>query len=64
MHPLARPNSAPEADPMTQRYVLAIDQGTTSSRAIVYDSTGRTVGTASRELTQHYPQPGWVEHDA
>lgn len=49
---------------MTQRYVLSIDQGTTSSRAVVYDAAGRPIGTASRELTQHYPQPGWVEHDA
>jgi glycerol kinase len=45
-------------------YVLAIDQGTTSTRALVYDATGRCLGSASKELTQHYPQPGWVEHDA
>ncbi|HEY7307771.1 MAG TPA: glycerol kinase GlpK [Gemmataceae bacterium] len=45
-------------------YVLAIDQGTTSTRAVVYDAAGRTCGGASRELTQHYPRPGWVEHDA
>ena len=45
-------------------YVLSIDQGTTSSRAVVYDAAGRAIGSAGRELTQHYPQPGWVEHDA
>ena len=45
-------------------YVLAIDQGTTSTRALVYDATGRCLGSASKELTQYYPQPGWVEHDA
>jgi glycerol kinase len=44
--------------------LLAIDQGTTSTRAIVYDETGRPLGSASRELTQHYPSLGWVEHDA
>jgi glycerol kinase len=44
-------------------YLLAIDQGTTSTRAVVYDEAGRPVGSAGRELTQHYPQPGWVEHD-
>jgi glycerol kinase len=45
-------------------YVLAIDQGTTSTRAVVFDHTGRGVGTAAAELTQHFPRPGWVEHDA
>ncbi len=49
---------------MTAPYLLAIDQGTTSTRAVVYDAAGRTCGSASRELTQHYPRPGWVEHDA
>src|SRR5215468_1309902 len=44
--------------------LLAIDQGTTSTRAIVYDAHGRSVGSAAQELTQHYPRPGWVEHDA
>lgn len=47
-----------------QRYVLALDQGTTSSRAILFDRAGRPVGTAQRELTQHLPSPGHVEHDA
>src|SRR5437764_6164546 len=45
------------------RHVLALDQGTTSSRAIVFDEEGRAVATAQREFEQHYPQPGWVEHD-
>jgi glycerol kinase len=44
-------------------HVLAIDQGTTSTRAILFDSRARPVAKAQRELTQHYPQPGWVEHD-
>jgi glycerol kinase len=48
---------------MATAYVLAIDQGTTSTRAVVYDETGRSLGAASRELNQHYPRPGWVEHD-
>ncbi|AEB11410.1 glycerol kinase GlpK [Marinithermus hydrothermalis] len=44
-------------------YILALDQGTTSSRAIVFDLHGRPVAQAQREFTQHYPRPGWVEHD-
>jgi len=48
---------------MTKRYVLALDQGTTSSRAILFDSDGRPVAQVSREFRQIYPQPGWVEHD-
>src|SRR5947209_16412765 len=44
-------------------YILAIDQGTTSTRAILFDGAGRARSTAQIELTQHYPQPGWVEHD-
>ncbi len=47
-----------------KKYLLALDQGTTSSRAIVFDRRGRVVAVAQREFTQHYPQPGWVEHDA
>ena len=43
--------------------ILAFDQGTTSSRAIVFDHSGSILGVAQREFTQHYPQPGWVEHD-
>jgi glycerol kinase len=49
---------------MPSPYVLAIDQGTTSSRAVVYDSHGNPRGSAGREITQFYPRPGWVEHDA
>ncbi len=44
-------------------YVLALDQGTTSSRAIVFDHAGNIVSMAQKELRQIYPQPGWVEHD-
>lgn len=44
--------------------VLAFDQGTTSSRAIAFEHSGEILGVAQREFTQHYPQPGWVEHDA
>ncbi len=44
-------------------HVLAIDQGTTSSRAIVFDREGRIVAVSQREFEQHYPQSGWVEHD-
>jgi glycerol kinase len=48
---------------MPPSHVLAIDQGTTSTRAVVYDRAGRVLGSAQQELTQHYPRPGWVEHD-
>ena len=44
-------------------YVLAIDQGTTSTRCIVFDAAASALATAQREFPQHYPQPGWVEHD-
>lgn len=44
-------------------YVLALDQGTTSSRAILFDREGRPAGSAQREFRQIYPRPGWVEHD-
>jgi glycerol kinase len=44
-------------------HVLAVDQGTTSTRAILFDSEARAVAVAQRELTQHYPARGWVEHD-
>lgn len=46
------------------RYVLALDQGTTSSRAILFDREGRLCAIAQREFRQHFPAPGWVEHDA
>ena len=45
------------------RYVLALDQGTTSSRAILFDEEGNAVQVSRREFRQIYPQPGWVEHD-
>jgi len=45
------------------RYILAIDQGTTSSRAIVFDANGRSVAVAQQEFPQHFPNSGWVEHD-
>ncbi len=44
-------------------YLLALDQGTSSTRSIVFDRQGRIVGLAQREFTQYYPRPGWVEHD-
>ncbi len=44
-------------------YIVALDQGTTSSRAIVVNQQGRIIGTAQQEFPQHFPQPGWVEHD-
>lgn len=47
-----------------KRYILAIDQGTTSSRAMLFDADARPCGVASRQLPQIFPQPGWVEHDA
>ena len=47
-----------------KRYVLALDQGTTSSRSILFDRGGQIVAVAQQEFTQHFPQPGWVEHDA
>jgi glycerol kinase len=46
------------------RFVLALDQGTTSSRSILFDHSGSIAGTAQREFTQHFPRSGWVEHDA
>ncbi len=49
---------------MTARHILAIDQGTTSTRSLVFDAEGGVRGEAQKELAQHYPQPGWVEHDA
>lgn len=47
---------------MTQDYILALDQGTTSSRAILFDQEGQPAGIAQQEFEQLYPQPGWVEH--
>ena len=48
---------------MAEQYVLALDQGTTSSRAILFDKSGTIRGVAQHPFTQIYPQPGWVEHD-
>lgn len=49
---------------MTKKYILAIDQGTTSSRAILFDKDGQIVQTTQKEFTQIFPKPGWVEHNA
>ena len=46
-----------------QQYILSFDQGTTSSRAIVFDRSGAVISVAQKEFQQIYPQPGWVEHD-
>lgn len=46
-----------------QKYVMAIDQGTTSSRAIIFDRIGNIKGSSQREFRQIFPHPGWVEHD-
>ena len=48
---------------MPSKYILALDQGTTSSRSMVFDSHGNIVGVAQKEFKQIFPQPGWVEHD-
>lgn len=48
---------------MTAKYILALDQGTTSSRAIVFDHAGQICSVAQREFTQYFPKPGWVEHN-
>ncbi|MBP1934083.1 glycerol kinase GlpK [Ammoniphilus resinae] len=45
------------------KYILSIDQGTTSTRAILFNQAGDVAGISQREFTQYYPQPGWVEHD-
>lgn len=49
---------------MNKKYILALDQGTTSCRAILFDRDSHIIGIAQKEFTQYYPQPGWVEHDA
>ncbi len=48
---------------MTSSYILALDQGTTSSRSLIVDARGHVLFQAQKEFTQHYPKPGWVEHD-
>ena len=45
------------------KYILGIDEGTTGARAFVIDDECEVVGLAAAELTQHYPRPGWIEHD-
>ena len=45
-----------------KQYVVALDQGTTSSRCIIFDKGQHVIGMAQKEYTQFYPQPGWVEH--
>ncbi|MFR4108112.1 MAG: FGGY family carbohydrate kinase, partial [Eubacterium sp.] len=49
---------------MAEKYVMALDQGTTSSRAIIFNKKGQIVAKSQNEFTQYYPQNGWVEHDA
>ncbi|WP_308557906.1 glycerol kinase GlpK [uncultured Lactobacillus sp.] len=49
---------------MKEKYILAIDEGTTSTRAIIFDHNGKEVVSAQKEITQYFPEPGWVEHDA
>src|SRR5215472_16443052 len=49
---------------MAASYILSLDQGTASSRAILFDDNGQIRQVAQKEFTQHYPKPGWVEHDA
>ena len=46
-----------------KKYILSLDQGTTSSRAIVFDKQGSIISLAQKEFTQYFPKPGWVEHD-
>ena len=57
------PAEDPEEDPLGAR-ILAIDAGTTGVRGFVIDEAGRILGSGYREFTQHFPRPGWVEHDA
>ena len=49
---------------MADSYIMAIDEGTTSTRAVILDHAGKMVGEAQKEFTQYFPKPGWVEHDA
>ncbi|NBC67312.1 MAG: glycerol kinase, partial [Bacteroidetes bacterium] len=48
---------------MAKQFILALDQGTTSSRAIIFNQEGEIISTAQKEFKQIYPQAGWVEHD-
>ncbi|MGD1650594.1 FGGY family carbohydrate kinase, partial [Listeria monocytogenes] len=49
---------------MEKKYILALDQGTTSSRAMIIDEEGEVIGVAQEEFDQIFPKPGWVEHNA
>ncbi|MCH4179436.1 MAG: glycerol kinase GlpK [Megasphaera sp.] len=49
---------------MQKKYVMALDAGTTSNRAIIFDNESHILGVSQKEFTQHFPHPGWVEHDA
>lgn len=49
---------------MSDKYIMAIDEGTTSTRAIIFDKKGNKVAEGQKEFRQYFPQPGWVEHDA
>ena len=48
---------------MNKKYIMALDQGTTSSRAILFDKEGNVIATSQKEFTQFYPRSGWVEHN-
>jgi glycerol kinase len=54
----------PGAPGSSQKFILALDAGTTSSRSLIFDARGQVVAQAQREFAQHFPRPGWVEHDA
>src|SRR5437763_5745189 len=62
IRPYTVPNSPDPGGPMP--FILALDSGTTSARAILFDHGGAVRAVAQKEFRQHYPQPGWVEHDA
>ncbi len=49
---------------MSEQYILAIDEGTTSTREIIFNYAGQQVASVAREFTQYFPKPGWVEHQA
>lgn len=46
-----------------KKYIMSLDQGTTSSRALIFDENSNIISLAQKDFTQIYPQPGWVEHD-
>jgi len=48
---------------MLEKYIMSIDQGTTSSRVILFNHKGEIYASSSKEITQYFPNPGWVEHD-